>query len=324
MKAAVYRKFGGPNVVKIEQWRKPVPKDNEVLIKIHAATVSVADHRVRSRNLPKGLWFFGPLVLGVFAPRIKVLGMDLAGTIEAVGKNVTRYKPGDEVIVLSGKKFGGHADYKCLKEDDCIARKPKNMTFAQATSLVFGGLTAQAFLNLAKIKPGDQVLVNGASGAVGSAAVQLASHAGAHVTGVCSGGNRAMVMALGADQVIDYTKDDFAKNGLTYDVIVECVGNAPFARVEGSIKPGGALLLVIADLKAMLTASKHSRKSGKLVTAKDWNPSPKDLADLVDLAEAGDFRPVIEQTYDFADIAAAHAHVDTGHKKGNVVVIMDS
>lgn len=324
MRAAVYRKFGGPEVVKIEEWPTPVPKSNELLIKIHAATVSVADYRVRSRDLPKGLWFFGPLVLGVFAPRIKVLGMDLAGTVEAVGTNVSKFKIGDEVIALSGKKFGGHAEYKCLPENDCIALKPKNMSFADATTLAFGGLTALSYLSRAKVKPGDEVLVNGASGAVGTAAVQLAKHFGAHVTAVCSGGNRDLVTSLGADQVIDYTQEDFAKNGKTYDIIVECVGNAPFERVNQSIKPGGALLLVIADLKSMLLASRHSRKTGKLIDASDWKPAAKDLAFLADLAQAGSYKTVIDRTYDFADIAAAHRHVDTGHKKGNVVVTMDS
>lgn len=320
MKAAVYRKFGGPKVVKIEEVPKPSPKNGEVLVKVRAATVSVADHRVRSRDLPKGLWYFAPLALGVFAPRKKILGMDVAGVVEAVGKNVTMFKPGDEIIALTGAKFGGHAEYVCLPENGAIVLKPENMTFEEAVTLVFGGHTAIAFLKRASIKTGDEILVNGASGAVGTAAIQLAKHFGAVVTGVCSGGNAELVRSLGSDHVIDYTKEDFTKNGKTYETIVECVGNAPFERVNGSIKPGGALLLVIADLKGMIWASRNGKNSGKLVTASDWKPSAEDLAYLVKLAEEGEYQAVIDRTYEFGEIVEAHRYVDTGRKKGNVVV----
>ena len=320
MKAAVYRKFGGPKVVKIEEVPKPSPKNDEVLIKVRAATVSVADHRVRSRDLPKGLWYFAPLALGVFAPRKKILGMDVAGVVEAVGKNVTIFKPGDEIIALTGEKFGGHAEYVCIPENGPITLKPENMTFEGAVTLVFGGLTANEFLNRVSIKKGDEILVNGASGAVGTAVIQLAKHFGAEVTGVCSGGNAELVRSLGADHVIDYTKEDFTKNGKTYEVIVECVGNAPFARVNSSIKPGGALLLVIADLKGLIWASRNSKKSGKLVTASNWKPSAEDLAYLVKLAEEGEYQAVIDRTYEFGEIVEAHRYVDTGRKKGNVVL----
>ena len=320
MKAAVYRKFGGPEVVHIEEVQKPAPRPGEVLIKVHATTVSVADHRMRSRDLPKGLWFFGPLALGVLGPRRKVLGMDLAGVVEAVGANVERFKVGDAVIAMTGAQFGGHAEYRCIREDSAIALKPKNMSFEEAVTLVFGGQTALRFLNRAKIKPGDEVLVNGASGAVGSAAVQIAKHLGAVVTGVCSAANAELVRSLGADYIVDYTREDFALNGESYDVIVECVGNAPFERVEGSIKPGGALLLVISDLKGMLGASRNSKKSGKLVTWSDSTPSAEELRFLVELAEAGKFRAVTDRTYELDDIVEAHRHVDTGRKRGNVVV----
>lgn len=213
MKAAVYRKFGDPEVVKIEEAPKPSPGIDEVLVKVRAATVSVADHRVRSRDLPKGLWYFAPLALGVFVPRKKILGMDVAGVVEAVGKNATKFEPGDEIIALTGDKFGGHAEYVCIPEDEAITLKPKNMTFEEAVTLAFGGLTALAFLKRASIETGDEILVNGASGAVGTAAVQLAKHFGAVVSGVCSGGNAELVRSLGADYVIDYTKEDFAKMG---------------------------------------------------------------------------------------------------------------
>ena len=246
--------------------------------------------------------------------------MDLAGVVEAVGEAVQKFKPGDEVIALCGPKFGGHAEYRCLPESSAITIKPRNMNFEDAVTLVFGGQTALRFLNRAKLKPGDAVLVNGASGAVGTAAVQIAKHFGAVVTGVCSGGNKELVRSLGADHVIDYAREDFARDGKTYDVIVECVGNAPFERVEGSIKPGGALLLVIADFKGMLGASRNSRKSGKLVTWSDSAPTAEELATLVKLAEAGAFRAVADRTYAFDEIVEAHRYVDSGRKKCSVVV----
>jgi NADPH:quinone reductase-like Zn-dependent oxidoreductase len=320
VQAAVYRKFGGPEVVRIEDVPKPSPQSDEVLIKVYATTVSVADHRMRSRDLPKGLWFLGPVMLGVFGPRKPVLGMDIAGIVEAVGDNVTRFKPGDAVIGLPGSKFGGHAEYLCMPENGALTLKPGNMNFEEAVTLVFGGQTALRFLRRAKIKPGDEVLVNGASSAVGTAAVQLAKHFGAVVTGVCSGGNAGLARSLGADHVIDYAKEDFARNGKTYDIIVECVGNAPFERVNGAIKPGGALLLVISDLKGMLAASRNSRKSGKLVTWSDSTPLAEELESLVKLAEAGAYRAVTDRTYEFDEIVEAHRYVDTGRKKGNVVL----
>lgn len=320
MKAAVCRKFGGPEVVRIEAVPKPSPQDDEVLVKVFASTVSIADHRMRSRDLPKGLWFFGPLALGMFRPRKKVLGMDIAGVVEAVGKDVTKFKAGDEVMALLGHKFGGHAEYRCVPADGTIVLKPRNMDFEEAVTLIFGGHTALRFLRRAKLKPGSEVLVNGASGAVGTAAVQIAKHFGAVVTGVCSTGNRDLVISLGADRVIDYATEDFAKNGKTYDAIVDCVGNAPFERVEGSIKPGGALLLVISDLKGMWGARGNSRRSGKLVTWSDSKPLAEELSFLVELAETGNFRAVIDRTYELDEIVAAHRYVDTGRKRGNVVV----
>jgi NADPH:quinone reductase-like Zn-dependent oxidoreductase len=320
MRAAVYRKFGGPEVVRIGEVPKPSPKDDEVLIKVLASTVSVADYRMRSRDLPKGLGFLAPIAIGVFGPRKPVLGYDIAGVVEAVGANVTRFKPGDEVIAMPGLKFGAHAEYRCMPESDPVALKPTNMNIEEAVTLIFGGQTALRYFRQAKIQPGDEVLVNGASGAVGTAAVQIAKHLGAVVTAVCSGGNAELVRSLGADHVIDYESEDFARNGKTYNVIVECVGNAPFERVEGSIKPGGALVLVVVDLKGMLGASRNSKKSGKRVIMGDATPRAEELEYLVKLTEAGEYRAVIDRTYDFEEIVEAHRYVDTGRKRGNVIV----
>ncbi|MDQ1724700.1 MAG: hypothetical protein QOG52_1728 [Frankiaceae bacterium] len=320
MWAAVYRRFGGPDVVRVETVTKPVPGPRDVLIRVHASTVSAADHRARSRDIPRGLRMLAGLNLGAVRPRRRVLGMDVAGVVEAVGRDVTAFAAGDEVIAMLGFRFGGHAEYAILPQDGAITAKPRNMPFEEAVTLVFGGLTAKNFLDRAALRAGSTVLVNGAGGAVGVAVVQLAKHAGAHVTGVCSGAKAEMVTSLGADRVIDYTTNDFAAEARTYDVIVDCVGNAPFERVRHQLNAGGALLLVITDLRGLLLASRHGRKSGKLVTANAGKNTAESLRSLVELAEAGGYRAVSDRSYDLADIAKAHAFVDGGHKTGNVVL----
>lgn len=322
MRAAVYHRFGGPEVVQVEEWPKPVPKAGEVLIRVHATTVSMADYRMRSRDLPKGLGFLAPLVLGIFSPRNKVLGMDLAGTVEAVGAAVTRFRPGDEVIAMPGPEFAAHAEYKTMPGTGAVALKPTNMSFEEAVTLVFGGQPALAHLQRANTKPGDEVLINGASSAVGTAAIQIAKFMGATVTGVTSGRNAELVRSLGADHVVDYETTDFAATGKQYDAVMDCVGNASFERVDRAIRPGGALLLVVADLKAMLGAGRNSRRSGKLVTAKEVTPRAEDLAFLVRMAEAGRFQPVIDRRYTLDEIVEAHRYLDTGRKRGNLVVTL--
>jgi NADPH:quinone reductase-like Zn-dependent oxidoreductase len=320
MRAAAYHRFGGPDNVRIEQLSRPSVGRDDVLIRVQASTVSAADHRARSHEVPRGLWLLAAVGIGAFRPKHRVLGMDVAGVVEAVGADVTGFRPGDEVIAMLGAAFGGHAEYARVRQDGAIALKPRSMTFEDAVTLVFGGLTACGFLEQAHLAPGATVLVNGASGAVGTAAVQLAKHAGAHVTGVCSGSNRDLVTELGADRVIDHTVDDFTAEAATYDVIVDCVGNSSFERVRHLLKPGGALLLVITDLPGLLRAPLRSRRTGHVVTASPGKGTAEDLAALVDLAEAGSFRAVRDRTYDLADIAEAHRYVDTGRKRGNVVV----
>lgn len=320
MKAAVYRRFGGPENVQVEQVAPPSVGPDDVLIRVRASTVSAADHRARSREVPRGLWLLAALGIGAFRPTRRVLGMDVAGVVAAVGGNVTRFGPGDEVVAMLGAAFGGHAEYARVRQDGPIVRKPRNMTFEDAVTLVFGGLTARRFLAQVELAPGTTVLVNGASGAVGSAVVQLARHAGAHVTGVCSGGNRELVTRLGAERVIDHTTDDVFARTDTYDVLVDCVGNAPFERVGHLVNPGGALLLVIADLPAILRAPLRARRTGTLVTAAVGKPTAADLLFLVDLAEAGHYRAVRDRTFDLDEIAAAHRFVDGGRKRGNVVI----
>jgi NADPH:quinone reductase-like Zn-dependent oxidoreductase len=319
MRAAVYRRFGGPETVRIEEMPRPTINRDDVLIRVHASTVSAADHRARSREVPRGLWLLAAVGIGAFRPKRPVLGMDVAGVVEAVGTDVTSFAPGDEVIAMLGGAFGGHAEYACIRQDGLIARKPRSMSFEDAVTLVFGGITARSFLRQADLAPDATVLVNGASGAVGTAVVQLAEHAGAHVTGVCSGDKAELVASLGADRVIDHRTDDFTAEPATYDVIVDCAGTATFERVEHLLNPRGALLLIIADLRGLVLAPWHSRRTGKRVTA-TATPTAADLAFLVDLAEAGSYRAVRDRTYDLVDIAEAHRYVDAGRKRGNVVV----
>ncbi|MGY1708829.1 NAD(P)-dependent alcohol dehydrogenase [Geodermatophilus sp. SYSU D00758] len=316
----MYHRFGGPDTVTVEELPRPTIGPEDVLVRVHASTVSAADHRARSRDVPRGLGLLAATGIGLLRPKRRVLGMDAGGVVEAVGADVTRFVRGDEVIAMLGARFGGHAEHAVVRRGAPIARKPRDMTFEDAVTLVFGGLTAHGFLERADLAPGAAVLVNGASGAVGTAAVQLAAYAGARVTGVCSGPNRELVTSLGADRVIDHTSEDFTAGTSRYDVVVDCVGNAPFERVRHLLRPRGVLLLVITDLPGLLLAPLRSRRTGHLVTADVGQPTSEDLAFLVDLAEAGAYRAVRDRTYDLVDVAEAHRHVDSGRKRGNVVL----
>lgn len=320
MNAAVYRRFGAPEVVRIEQRPKPSPRKGQVLVRVRATTVSAADYRARTKDVPKNLRLLSSLTLGFFRPRIPVLGMDVAGVVEAVGVGVTAFSPGDEVIAMLGSGFGGHAEYVTVAHDGAITLKPANLTFEEAAALVFGGITARAFLERAALTPGASILVNGASGAVGSAAVQLAHHAGARVTAVTSAGNADLVRSLGADRVIDYTATDFTRDPDRYDLVLDAVGNVPFDRLEPLINAGGALLSVMSDLTGVARASSRSRRTGKRIIAGNVPFTSEQLAHVAQLAETGGFRPVIDQTFKLSDIAQAHRYVATGRKKGNVVV----
>ena len=321
MKAIVYHRYGGPEVVHLADLPKPVPADNEVLIRIHATTVSTGDWRARSLDLPAGFGFMGRAVFGFFGPRQPVLGTELSGVIESVGAAVTRFKAGDEVFASSGAKFGAHAEYRTLPEDGLIALKPKNLSFEEAASLSFGGTTALYFLrNQAQLKAGERLLIIGASGSVGSAAVQIARHLGAEVTGVCSTANLKLVSALGADHVIDYTTEDFTRNGETYDVILNVNGAVSFAGVEASLRPGGRLVLVLGSFAQAIGLERAPKSSGKTVVAGVTATTPDDMRYLADLAASGVLKPVIDRVYPLADAAEAHAYVDTGRKRGSVVL----
>ncbi|WP_194397163.1 NAD(P)-dependent alcohol dehydrogenase [Microbacterium atlanticum] len=320
MKAAVYRRFGGPDVVRIEHIADPRPRPDEILIRVHASTVSAADHRSRSRDIPAGLIVPSSLVLGFFRPRRPVLGMDVAGVVERTGADVQGFAVGEEVVAMLGSRFGGHAEYVVVKAADAVARKPRDLAFDEAASLVFGGLTAQSYLNQVSVGAGTRVLVNGASGAVGTAFVQILSAVGADVTAVCSTENHDLVTGLGARRTIDYRSEDFTADGATYDVIVDCVGNAPVDRVHGALNPGGAVLLVAADLGSLLRAKRDARRYGITVVTGPGRYRAADLEHVMLLAELGDLRPVIDRSYPLHDIVDAHRYVDTGHKRGSVVL----
>ena len=301
----------------------PTPKDNEVLIKTHATTVTSGDWRVRSLNVPAGFGLIMRLVFGISKPKQPILGSELAGVIESVGKDVRKFKVGDQVFAFSDASMGCHAEYKCMPQDGAVVLKPPSLSYDEAAALSFGGTTALDFLRRGKLQSGERILVNGASGGVGTAAVQLAKHFGADVTGVCSTANMELVRSLGASHVIDYTKEDFTQNGETYDVIVDTVGTAPFSRSKDSLKAGGRLLMVLAGLPDMLQIPWVSMTSSKKVIAGPAAVRAEDLRFLARLAQAGEFKPVIDRRYPFEQIDEAHRYVDTGRKKGNVIITLE-
>lgn len=319
MKAAVYRRYGPPDVVRIEEVPRPDPKTDELLVRVRATTVSAGDSRLRSARVPPGFGVLMRLGFGIFGPRRHTLGWEFAGEVAAVGPLVARFTPADRVF---GARMGSHAEYVVASEGS-VAPIPRNLTFEDVAALVFGGMTSLFYLrDKAKIQPGERVLINGASGAVGTAAVQLAKHFGAAVTGVCSSVNAELVRSLGAERVIDYTKEDFTRTGETYDIILDAVGNGTFERCQHVLAPGGRLLLVVASLGQMLGGMLKPSRAGRQVLTGVGATRAEDLLFLATLAESGALRPVIDRTYPLALIVDAHSYVDTGRKRGNVVVTL--
>jgi NADPH:quinone reductase-like Zn-dependent oxidoreductase len=321
MKAMTYRQYGGPDVARLDEVPKPSPRPNEILIRILATTVTTADWRARSLSMPAGFGLLGRLVFGVIRPRQPILGTELAGIVESVAPGVTQFQAGDEVIAFTGGRFGCHAEYRTMRQDGMIAFKPANLTFEEAASLSFGATTALPFLrDKAKIRPGDQVLVVGASGAIGTAAVQIARHFGAEVTAVTSTPNLGLVRSIGAQRVIDYTQVDFATTGDTWDIIFDTTGTVTFSRCERSLKPGGRLVAVQGSFSQWLGLGKPSRASGKELITGVARPTLDDLRYIASLAASGELRPVIDRVFRLEDAAKAHAYVDTGRKRGSVVL----
>lgn len=322
MKAAVYREYGPPEVVRIEEVEKPVPKDDEVLVRIHATTVTAGDWRARSLEMPPGFGFMGRLVFGFRRPRKPILGLEFAGVVESVGASVSKFKPGDAVFGSAGARMGCHAEYQCVRQDAAIVPKPEGVSFEEAAALPFGGTTALHFFRKGKLERGEKVIVNGAAGAVGTAAVQIANHFGAEVTGVCSTANLDFVRSIGADHVIDYTKDDFTTNGEKYDVIVDTAGTASYARAKKSLNERGRLLVVLGGMGDMIKAPFVNLVGKRRIVAGVASERIEYLQTLAELTVEGIYKPVIGRRYRFEDIVEAHRYVDTGHKRGNAVVTL--
>ncbi|MDX2430384.1 MAG: NAD(P)-dependent alcohol dehydrogenase [Bacteroides sp.] len=315
MKAIELTKYGAPENLQMKEIEKPLPKDNEILIKIHATAVSSGDARMRRADP-----FIIRLIFGFKKPRKAVLGGVVAGEIEAIGKKVTNFKPGDQVFGSSGMNFGAHAEYVSVPEDAVMALKPDNMSYEEAAAIPFGATSSMHFLKIANIQEGQKILIYGASGALGTMAVQLARNYGAETTAVCSAANADLMKSLGADHVIDYTKEDFTENGEKYDVIFDTVGKSPFRKSLKSLSKNGYLLLASAGVGTMLGSAIRSMFISKKIVSGVIKETTEDMNFFKNEIEKGRLKAVIDRSYPLEQIAEAHAYVDKGHKKGNVVI----
>jgi len=317
MKAMVYTQYGPPEVLQLKEVEKPLPIVNEILLRVKATAVNSGDWRLRKADPFAVRMFFG-----ITKPKINILGSVFSGEVESVGKDVKLFKIGDKVFGHTDMRFGAYAEYICLPENGSLTLKPNSLTHTEAAVIPFGGTTALHFIKKAGIRSGQKVLINGASGAVGSTAVQLAKYFGANVTGVCSTANIDLVKSLGADNVIDYTKEDFTKNGEAYDIIFDTVNKISLSHALKSLNKNGLLILSAAGMSEMLQGFWASKTSSKKVMTGVINHSAEDINFLKKLIEAGKLKPVIDRTYPLDQIAEAHAYVEKGHKKGNVAITL--
>lgn len=328
MKAIIYTEYGPPEVLQLKEVERPAPRDDEILISIHAGSVNIGDIWARNFReitpsrftMPFPLWLPARMYFGVKRPRINILGSEFAGEIEEVGKDVKRFRKGDQVFGYRGQSMGANAEYLCMPEDGLVAIKPANMTYEEAASVPYGALTALSLLRKVNIQHGQKVLINGASGSIGSAAVQLARYFGAEVTGVCGTPRLEFVKALGADKVIDYTREDFTKNGETYDLIFDILGKSSFSSCRDSLKRNGIYLLASFKMKQLFQMLWTSRNDGKKVICALSSEKPEDLILIKELAEAGKIKSIIDKCFPLEGAAEAHRYVEEGHKKGNVVL----
>jgi NADPH:quinone reductase-like Zn-dependent oxidoreductase len=325
MKAIIHTRYGPPDELQLQEVEKPVPGDNEVLIKIHASTVTTTDCNARNFTfVPKSFKFFARLMFGFTKPKINILGIDLAGEIEAVGKDVKLFNVGDQVFGSPGTKFGGHAEYSCVPENGALAIKPADMRWEEAAAISLAGNTALFYIrDLAKIKAGQKILIHGASGAIGTYAVQLAKYYGAEVTGVCSATNAEMVKSLGAYKVIDYQREDFAKSNERYDFVFDVVGKTTFSQCKGILKPKGIYLENMLGLDDILKMMWTSIIGGKKIKGGVSKETVENLYFLIELIESGTLKPVIDRSFPLEKTAEAFQYVEQGHKKGNVVISLN-
>lgn len=325
MQAVICDRYGPPECLQLCNVPMPSPQRGQLLIKVHATTVSSGDWRVSSLNVPRGFGLLTRLALGWSGPRQAILGTEFSGVVHALGADARGFELGEAVFGFTDMAMGCHAQYVCIAHDGALARKPLHWTDAQAATLSFGGTTALSFFKRAALQRGERVLINGASGAVGTAAVQLARHFGAEVTAVCSSANVDLLRSLGAAQVIDYGREDFTTNGQTYDLIMDAVGNAPFSRCHASLKKGGRLLLVLvlADLPSMLQVPWLALTRHQKIIAGPATGSQAHIQWLADLAQRGEFVPIIDRSYPLSRIADAYRYVATGRKRGNVVISVE-
>lgn len=328
MKAIVYTEYGSPAVLHLEEVAKPAPKDNEILVRVYATPVNYGDLTARNFanltpgefNMPAPLWLPTRMAFGWNKPKINILGSELAGEVEAIGRQVKKFKPGDQVFAYVGMKMGANAEYLCLPENGTVALKPANLTYEQASVLPYGTIMAASLLRKANLQPGQKVLINGASGGIGSMAVQLAKHFGAEVTGVCGALRVEYVKSLGADKVIDYTREDFTRNGETYDLIFDILGRSSYSRCKHSLKPDGIYLLASFKMKPLFQMLWTSRIGTKKVICALASEKSEDLVFIRELVEAGKIKAIIDRCYPLEQAAEAHRYVEAGHKKGNIVI----
>ena len=323
MKAIVCTKYGPPDVLQQKDVKKPVPKDNEVLVRIYATSVTAADYRIRGLHVPVGFSLLVRMSLGFRKPRKEILGVNFSGKIETAGKDVTQFRAGDAVFGSNGTGFGAYAEYICLPEKGVLATKPNNMSYDEAAAIPFGALTALSFLrDKGNIQQGSNVLINGASGAVGTAAIQLSKYFGAVVSGVCSTTNLELVKSLGANNVIDYTKVDFTQNAETYDIILDTVGNLSLLQCKNSLTIDGRFLAVATNFPQLIQVWLAPLLGSRKAIAGSTAYTSNDLLFLKELIESEKLKTVIDRSYPMEQIIEAHRYAEKGHKKGNVVITL--
>jgi NADPH:quinone reductase-like Zn-dependent oxidoreductase len=328
MKAAIFTEYGSPDVFQIKEIEKPEPKDNEILIRVRAVNINYGDLIVRDFkhlspkdfNMPSLLYWLARIEFGFNKPKINIQGSEFAGKVEAIGKDVTVFKQGDEVFGYLGMKMGANAEYLTMPESGSVTLKPKNMSYEEAVTIPYGGLTALSLLRKANIQKGQKVLINGASGSIGSAALQLAKYYGAEVTGVCGTNRMQMVKALGADKVIDYSKEDFTKGSERYDLVFDVLGRTSFDKVKRVLNPNGIYLLASFKSKALLQMLITSKFWDKKVICALSSDTPQDLVTIKELAEAGKIKTVVDRCYPLEKVAEAHRYLESGQRHGNVVL----